>query len=72
VVRAAFRLALRHEKAVLQQVRSVLLQEPLNRRGPALVWPDVDITNTRCHSGIVVSSSRCEQSFKLLRLNFGS
>ena len=71
VVRAAFCLALGHEIAVLQQLRSVLLQEPLDRRGPGLVWADVDIANARCHRGIVVSSGRCEQLFKLLRLNFG-
>ena len=71
VVRASLGFALGHEIAVLQQLRSVLLQEPLDRRGPGLVWPDVDIANARCHRGIVVSSGRCEQLFKLLRLNFG-
>ena len=71
VVRASFGFALGHEITVLQQFRSVLLQEPLDRRGPGLVWPDMDIANARCHPGIVVSSGRCEQLFKLLRLNFG-
>jgi hypothetical protein len=72
VVCTSLGLALGHEIAVLQQLRSVLLQEPLDRRGPGLVWPNVDIANARCHPRIVVLSGRCEQLFKLVRLNFRS
>ena len=67
VVRASLGFALGHEIAVLQQFRSVLLQEPLDRGEPCLLWPDVNIANARCHPRILVSNCRCEQSFKLLR-----
>jgi hypothetical protein len=72
VVSAAFCLALGHEITKLQQLRSVLLQKPLDGSRPGLVWSDVDIANARCHPRIVVLSDRCEQLFKLLRLNFRS
>ena len=72
VVRASLGLALGHEITMLQQLRSVLLQKPLDRSRPGLVWSDMDIANARCHPRIVVLSDRCEQLFKLLRLNFRS
>ena len=50
VVRAAFCLALGHEIAVLQQLRSVLLQKPLDRSGARLVWSHVDVADALSHA----------------------
>ena len=72
MVSAVNRAALRHEIAMLQQLRSVFLQKPLDGSRTRLVWPYVDIADARCHPRIVVLSDRCEQLFKLLRLNFRS
>ncbi len=49
VVGAAFGLALRHEIAVLQQLRPVFLQEPLDRSGARFVWSRVDVADALCH-----------------------
>ncbi len=50
VVRAAFCLALWHEIAMLQQLRSILLQEPLDRARARLMWSHVDVANALCHA----------------------
>ena len=39
----------RHEIAVVQQLRSVLPQEPLDRRRARLVWPYVDVADALSH-----------------------
>ena len=41
---------LRHEIAVVQQLRSVLSQEPLDRRRARLVWPYVDVADALSHA----------------------
>lgn len=50
VVGAAFGLALRDAIAVLQQLRSVLLEEPLDRSRARFVWSDVDVADAPCHA----------------------
>lgn len=40
----------RNEIAVLQQLRSVLPQEPLDRCRACLVWPYVDVADPLCHA----------------------
>ena len=47
----------RHEIAVTQQLRSVLPQEPLNRRRASLMGPDVDVADAFLHAPSILSPS---------------
>jgi len=51
VVRAAISPAFRHEIAMFQQLRSVFLQEPLDRRRARFVRTNVDVADALCHIG---------------------
>src|SRR5512132_801506 len=51
VVSAAFCLALGHEITMLQQLRSVLLQKPLDRSRTRLMWSHVDVADALSHAG---------------------
>jgi hypothetical protein len=55
-------------RAFPNQFRSVLLQEPLDRGGPSLMWPKVNLASAR-YSSVELPA---RASFKLLRQNFGS
>jgi hypothetical protein len=50
VVCPASCFALGHEITMLQKLRSVLLQKPLDRSRTRLVWSDVDVTDALCHA----------------------
>jgi hypothetical protein len=53
MVRAAPCLAFGHEITILQQLRSVFLQEPLDRTRARLMRANVDIADTFCHPGTI-------------------
>jgi hypothetical protein len=53
--------AFRHEIALLQQLRSVFLQEPLNRFSARFVRTDMNIANAPCHWGSVARSAASGQ-----------
>src|SRR5438067_2124806 len=50
VVCPAFCLALGHETTLLQQLRPVLLQKPLDRSRTRLMWSNVDVADALSHA----------------------
>jgi hypothetical protein len=63
--------ALRHEIAALQQLCSVLFQEPLDRSRACFVRTNVDIADALCHLRTVVPSTRRGQFLPLASIQFG-
>ena len=60
--------AFRYEITMLQQLRSVFLQEPLDRSCARFVWTNVDIADAFLHTGSIVSASR--RGFGSLSLSY--
>jgi len=59
--------AFRHEITTLQQLRSIFLQEPLNRFRARFVRTDVDIAKTLRHDRTVIATARAGQFLPVLR-----
>src|SRR5206468_1387122 len=53
--------AFRHKIAILEQLHSVLLQEPLDRACAGFVRANVDVANALCHLRTLVPKARCGQ-----------